>query len=184
MNAEAEPRSRPGPDPQAGPYNSGAGAYTRAGETTSDPRDASAAAPPPNPATAAARAIPGYISELISYASYWLAAKIDSIKLGVRNAVIYAALGVVGLIAAGGMIVTGVVLLLVGLAHAISAALWHTEWAGDLIVGALVLIVIFAGVYIGLNRFMGASRKKTEQKYEGKRIEQRVQHGRDVSDRA
>jgi hypothetical protein len=53
---------------------------------------------PPNPAAAAFSAIPPLLGEIKLYASHFLAAKIDGIKLTVRTVLIYAVLGLVGLI--------------------------------------------------------------------------------------
>jgi hypothetical protein len=185
MNSDAPTRPRPASpsaSANAGPYDAGASSYPRPGET---PFDAAAGDPGPaeSPATSAARAIPGYIAELSAYATYWLAAKLDAIKLGVRNVAVYAALGVVGVIAAGAVVVTAVVLLLAGLARLLDTVT-HTVWAGDLIVGVVVLAGLALGIYAGVNKFMGVSRKKTEQKYESKRIDQRDRYGRDVKERA
>lgn len=180
MNTDAE--SGPGGARQAGPYDASSAKYPRAGETPADPYEA-AEAPADNPATNAARAVSAHLRELIGYASYWLAAKIDSIKLSVRNAAVYAALGVIGLLGAVALIVTAVVLLLLGFARLLDR-LTNTSWAGDLIVSVVVLGGLAGGIYIGLNKFLGTSRKKTELKYEAKRIQQRAEHGRDVCDQA
>jgi hypothetical protein len=163
---DADPQSRPAPP---GPES---------------PAAAPAGSEPVNPATDAARSIPVYLSELKSYATYWLAAKIDLLRLRVKRAIIFALLAVIGLIAAVVMIVTAVVLLLAGLAGMIGNALGHRAWAGDLIVSLLVLGGLAIGVYAGVNWFLGVSRKATEQKYESKRIQQHSAHGRDVSQRA
>src|SRR5215217_8761114 len=56
------------------------------------------------------------LSELTEYAGYLLSAKVDGIKLAIRNAGIYAALGAVGLLAGGAFVVTAAVLLLRGIA--------------------------------------------------------------------
>jgi hypothetical protein len=62
--------------------------------------------------------------------------------------------------------------------------MWHQLWLGDLIVGLLVLGLIALGIYVPLSRMSRKARKTMEQKYEGKRIQQRVQYGRDINDRA
>src|SRR5690242_18287519 len=46
------------------------------------------------------------IAELKEFASYYVGAKLDGIKVSVRNIGIYAALGIVGLIAASAVITT------------------------------------------------------------------------------
>src|SRR5438045_2468016 len=64
------------------------------------------------------------LAEVKEFASYYLAAKLDGIKVSFRNLGIYAALGIVGLIAASAVITTSVVLLLVGLAWGLGDLLW------------------------------------------------------------
>src|SRR4051812_43566222 len=78
--------------PQSCPPPQSSGSSTRMG-TAANGDD-----PIQNP-TDAFRDISQRIAELKAYAAYYLAAKMDGIKLSVRNVAIYAALGVVGLIA-------------------------------------------------------------------------------------
>jgi hypothetical protein len=173
---DADPQSRPPPQsPDA----------AEAPATEAPAADAPGADPPTAaPAEPSLGSIPDYLGELKSYATYWLAAKIDLLRLRIKRAIIYAILAVIGLIAAIALIVTAAVLLLVGLAGLIGNALGHRAWAGDLIVSLLVLGGIVIGVYAGVNWFLGVSRKATEQKYENKRNQQRSEHGRDVNQRA
>ena len=137
-----------------------------------------------NPATSAAKSIPKYLAELKAYGTYFLSAKIDGFKATARNIVVYAALGIIGLLVATGIIFTAAFLLLSGLANLLAVAFGHRLWLGQLVVGVLVLGGIGVGTWIGLKKFMGASRLKTEQKYESKRKQQRIDLGRDVHDRA
>jgi hypothetical protein len=139
---------------------------------------------PENPAAAAARAVPVFLAEIKAYGRHFLGAKADGFIATAKKIAIYAALGVVGLLAAAGIVFTACFLLLRGLASILGRALWHQEWLGDVLVGLLVLGGIALGLKIGIGRFTRASRLKTEQKYEGHRIRQRVQFGRDVRDRA
>src|SRR3954463_15030195 len=67
-------------------------------------------------------------AELGEYVSYYIAAKFDGIKGSVRNIGIYAALGVVGLIATAGFVVTAVVLLCRGIAGAFAALFGGRVW--------------------------------------------------------
>src|SRR5688500_19023508 len=70
----------------------------------------------------------GQLNELRSHVAYLVSAQLDGIVIGVRNLGIYAALGIVGLIALGGIVVTSVVLLLSGLAGAVSAMFDTEPW--------------------------------------------------------
>jgi hypothetical protein len=140
--------------------------------------------PPENPAAAAARAVPVFLAEIKAYGRHFLSAKADGFIARAKKIAIYAALGVVGLLVAAGIVFAACFLLLRGLATILGRALWHQYWLGDVLVGLLVLGGIALGLKIGIGRFTRASRLKTEQKYEGHRIRQRVQFGRDVRDRA
>ena len=137
-----------------------------------------------NPAAASIRLVPALIGELKSYALHFASAKIDGLKVTGRKIAIYAALGVVGLLVGAGVLVTAVAMLVVGIAHAIGALLGDRPWLGEIIISSLILGTVVLVVYLALSKFFKASRVKTEQKYEGKRIQQRVQHGRDVTERA
>jgi membrane protein implicated in regulation of membrane protease activity len=137
-----------------------------------------------NPATQAVHEIPRLIKELKAYGSYLSSAKIDGAKAKARQIAIYAALGVLGLLVAAGILFTASFLLLSGLAMGLGALLWHQYWLGNVIVALLVLGGTAAGVVIGIRKFTGASRSQTEKKYEQKRIQQRAEFGHDVKQRA
>lgn len=138
----------------------------------------------PTPADAF-KAAAAQFGEIKEYASYYVGAKLDSMKGSVRNLVLYAALGVMGLIVGGGLLITAAVLLLTGLAGAIGAIFEKDRpWFGAIVVGLLVLGGAAAGVVIGLKKVTGASRKRTVQKYETRQRIQREQFGHDVHDLA
>src|SRR5436190_1352266 len=61
------------------------------------------------------------LGEIGEYASYYLAAKSDAFKLSMKNAAVYAALVVVGLIASVALVVTAVVLMCTGIAGGLGA---------------------------------------------------------------
>jgi hypothetical protein len=124
------------------------------------------------------------LNEVREYAAYFMAAKLDGLKLTARNLGIYAALGVLGLIAGGAIVVVAVVLLLTGIAHGIGAALGGMFWLGDLIIGAAVLIALALVVVMGMSRLTKSSRLNTVQKYESRKRDQRSRFGHDVKQRA
>ncbi|MDB5301565.1 MAG: hypothetical protein JWO87_3228 [Phycisphaerales bacterium] len=123
-------------------------------------------------------------AEVREYVAYFISAKIDGLKVTARNIGVYAALGVLGLLAGGAMVVAAVVLLLTGAAHGIGAALGGMDWLGDLIIGAFVLIVLAVGVIVALRKLTNTSRKTLVQKYESRKRDQRLQFGHDVRQRA
>ena len=131
------------------------------------------------------------IGELKEYAFYYLAAKTDGIKASFRNLALFAVLGILGLIAGGAAVVTAVVLLLTGIAGAISNIFRYDPlvppdrtWVGDIVVGALILGAIGVGTILFMKKFTAASRERTVKKYESRQQQQRVQYGHDVHERA
>jgi membrane protein implicated in regulation of membrane protease activity len=136
-----------------------------------------------NPASAAFRQVPQFLAELRAYFRYYLGAKFDGCKASARMVAIYAILGVLGLIVVASVLATSVFLVLWGLANGLGRLFGHI-WAGQLIVGLLVLGGIALAVRIALRRLTRASRLRTEQKYEQQRTQQRVHFGHDVHERA
>ena len=136
-----------------------------------------------NPATNAARHAKAYFAELKSYASYFVSAKIDGIKATGKKISIYAALGVVGLFVAIGILFSAAFLLLAGIANGLGALFGHV-WLGQLVVGFVVLAAVGVTAWIAMKKMTSASRKQTEQKYASKRNQQRAEFGHDVHDRA
>jgi hypothetical protein len=125
------------------------------------------------------------LSEAREYVSHFLAAKLDSAKLSVRNVVLYAILGILGAGVGVGLLVTAAALLLTGLAGAIGAIFEPDKpWVGALIVGFVVIAISIIGVIIMIKKLTGASRKATIAKYEGRKRAQRNRFGHDVQERA
>ncbi len=126
-----------------------------------------------------------HFSELKAYAAHYLAARIDLVKLSIRRAVIFAVMGVLGLIALIAVVVTAVVLALNGLALGLTALFRGHAWAGYLVAGILVLGLLGLGTWIGLRRMFGSSRQATVKRYE-QRLQQQRQHfgGHDAAERA
>ena len=81
----------------------GARAYTTPGEQEPSPAEA-------------LRRLQQQVGELQAYVTHFVSAKIDGLVLSARQLALWAALGVVGLTAAVGLVVTAVVLVLVGAA--------------------------------------------------------------------
>jgi hypothetical protein len=128
------------------------------------------------------------LTEIGSHAQLLLASKIDALKLTARNIGVYAALGIIGLLAAGALVVTSVVLICVGLAEAIARGLGDSAggamWAGNLIVGVGLLSLLAGGVVVGLKILSTMSKRSLVRKYEQRLHTQRQQFGRDTADRA
>jgi len=137
----------------------------------------------PDPA-GALRGVGSLVGELRDYFGHYISARTDAIKLSLRNVAIFAVLGMLGLIAGAALITTAVVQLCLGLAQALAHLLGDRMWAGNLIVGALLLALIGIGAVVGLKIISSSSRKRTVAKYELRQHQQREQFGRDASERA
>jgi len=124
------------------------------------------------------------LAELKEYAAYYAAVRLDMIKVTIRNLGIMAGLGVVGLIAAGAMVVTAIVLLLEGIAGAFAQLIPKFPWLGDIITGVLFLGVMAGGIVIVMKKLTGTFRSQTVKKYEDRQRSERQQFGHDVHDRA
>jgi hypothetical protein len=126
------------------------------------------------------------LGELKEYASLLIAAKVDGLKLTLRKIVLYAILVVVGAVIGAALLVTAAVYVLSGLAGAIGALFpdRYGWWAGRLIVGVLVVGGSVAGVWLLMKSLTGSSRKRTIEKYENRKREQRNLYGSDVAQRA
>lgn len=123
------------------------------------------------------------LGELAEYAGYYVAAKVDSLKLTARRIGIAVALGVIGLVALVTLAVMMMVLLTLGIAGAFQA-LTGSRWLADIITFAIIALVLVSTVWAGMRAVTGASRKRTVNKYERRQHQQRVQYGADVQQRA
>ena len=126
----------------------------------------------------------GAFGELKEYFSYYLSAKSDAFKASIRNLGIMAAVGVLALAVAVALVVTATVLLCLGIAQGLAAAMHGTTWAGNLIVGGGLLLILFGGAILASRMLASAARKRTMQKYELRQSQQRQSYGRSVADRA
>jgi integral membrane sensor domain MASE1 len=114
--------------------------------------------PPGDSAAVYLRALSARLAELRAYAGYYLAAKLDRLKLTIRQLVLLTVVGVIGLIAVAAAIVTAVVLLLQGIAGALAEICGHIPWLGDLLCGILVIAVLIIGLWVSVKRFTKMSR--------------------------
>lgn len=124
------------------------------------------------------------LGEAKEYASYFVGAKWDAVKVSLRNLAVYAVLGLLGMAVGMAVLATAAVLLLLGLAAALGDLLWDKWWAGALIVSLLILGGLAVGVVVGMKWMTGSSRKRTVDKYERRQREQRHLYGHDVRERA
>jgi membrane protein implicated in regulation of membrane protease activity len=97
---------------------------------------------------------------------------------------VWAVLGVLGVIAASSAIVTAVVLLLTGLAGGLAVAFDSALWLGQVVVGFFLLVLIAVGTWVGLRLQQRKSRQKKVQQYAERQLQQRAAFGHNVADRA
>jgi len=124
------------------------------------------------------------LGEMREYVSYYLTTSADSVKLSIRNAVLYGVLGLLGLIVGAALLVTAAVLVLQGIANGLTILFDGRAWAGQLTTGMVVLVLAALVTWFGLKRLMNSSRQKTIEKYEHRRNQQRAAFGHDVHDKA
>ena len=120
--------------------------------------------------------------ELREYVSYYAAAKTDSAKCSVRNAIRRIVLAALGFVALAGLIVMASWFVLSGIAQGVGAWFGDQTWIGTLIAGVLALAGVGLGMACAISTLKNASRKGTVRKYETRHAQQRARFGRDVHD--
>lgn len=123
-------------------------------------------------------------AELKEFASHYLSAKQDAAKLSVKQSVVYAGLGVVGLIFLSNLVLAATAALVVGISWGIASLLPDYAWVGPLATGAVLLLIIGITAWIVLRQITGKSRSRTLKKYERRIQQQTAQFGHNVHDEA
>lgn len=121
--------------------------------------------------------------QLREYFSYYVTAKTDSVKLSLRNVVLWVVLAVLGCVAVVALMVSASWLLLSGIAEGLSALFGDRAWVGNLMTGVLVLAGLGLGTYYTLAKRARSSRERTVKKYEKRQARQQERCGRDVAGR-
>jgi membrane protein implicated in regulation of membrane protease activity len=163
-------------------------------ERAQDPTAPAAESPPhngrgttsPDDATPADafRDIGTRLAEMAEYVNYYVSARVDALKATGRKVGVYAALGVVGLLALCTFVVTTMVLLCVGVAQMLTAAFGGRAWAGNLVTAVLFLALLAGGAWYGYRRLTRSAHERTLRKYAQRQQQQRAQFGTDVTRRA
>jgi hypothetical protein len=117
---------------------------------------------------------------LADYAGHFASAKLDGIRVRVRNIAIAAFAGLVGLIVAIAVVITFCVYLLSGMAGGLSIAVGNRPWLGNLLTGASGLGLIALGICIVALRVRASQRRARVRKYEKRKARQRVRYARDA----
>jgi hypothetical protein len=142
--------------------------------------DGDAAPSSPGDAFAAAAA---RLAEIKDYASYYLAAKLDSYKSSAKSLVLYAVLGLLAAVAGTAVLATAGVLTVRGIAEGLTL-LFGYAWIADLVTGVVLLAAILGTAYFLVARILGKSRSATVKKYQDLQRQQLAKHGHNVHERA
>jgi len=124
------------------------------------------------------------VEELRAYFMHFVSAKVDGMRLSAQQLGMWVALGIAGLLALAGLIVTGIVLLLSGAAAGLGVLFGGHLWLGQIIVGGGVLLLLTLGIFIGMRTWQHRSRQQKVQQYDERQLQQRAAFGHSVADRA
>jgi len=122
--------------------------------------------------------------ELGEYFSYYLSARADSARLGLRNALLNMALGGLAFVVVAGLSVAATWFVLNGAAEGLGVLFGNRPWAGSLVTGLLVAAGLGGGMYGIVIRLKKTAREGTVAKYENRQTRQQVRYGHNVADRA
>lgn len=124
------------------------------------------------------------LGALQAYFGHFVSAKVDGVLLSIRQLGLWAVLGIVGLIALAGLVVTAIVLVLVGVATAVALLFNAQLWLGQVIVGGGILVLLTLGTIIGMRTWQRRSRQQKVQQYDERQLQQRLAYGHSAADRA
>jgi hypothetical protein len=133
------------------------------------------------PATSSLRNLLDDLRKIREFGAYYLSAKKDRLQLGVRQALIWGAVGFLGVCVLLTLLVTAVVLLLVGLSRGLGEAFGEASWLGPTVLGGGIVLLLASAVAIGLWWLRSSYRKKTVEKYEKLEAHQRATLGEDIT---
>lgn len=124
------------------------------------------------------------VEQLKEFVAYYGSARWDALKASLRNTMLKAAVVVAGLFALGGILVAAGVLLMTGLADGLSRLLNTGPWAGNLLAGTIILAILGIALAVGMKALRRRWRQQLEQKYDERRLQERIKYGQDVGDYA
>lgn len=124
-----------------------------------------------------------HVAEVRDYALLYVETRKDQVKVAVRQAITYAVLGLLALMAGATVLVVSVVLVLGGVAGGIGQLVGGQLWAGQLITGGVVISLAALTVYFAIRSATTTSRRKLGQKYERRRKELQTRFGHQPSPR-
>jgi len=124
------------------------------------------------------------IEELQAYFTHFVSAKVDGFLLSGRRIALWTALGIMGLLALAGLIISAIVLLLGGAAAGLGLLFGGQLWLGQVVVGGGLLSLLALSIFIGMRTWQNRSRQQKVQQYDERQLQQRTAFGRNVADRA
>jgi hypothetical protein len=125
----------------------------------------------------------GAAGEVRRYVEQLIATQIDLLKLSIRQAIIYAIVGVLALLVLLAAIVAAAAMVVVGLSQAIAELAGGHAWVGNLTVGLGFLLIVGIGTWIGIRRVKEASLRATIERYERRAQQQKVETGHNAPER-
>ncbi len=125
-----------------------------------------------------------HAAETLDYLGHYIRARLDLGKLALRNGLIKAAAGAVGLLVGVAIVATAAVLLTAGIAGGLGAMVGGRLWLGQLITGVLILGLVAAGGARAARSIRESSRKRRLREYARRKRRQRARFGRDAEQAA
>jgi hypothetical protein len=120
------------------------------------------------------------LGELAEYASYYVTAKTDSVKLSLRNVVLGVWFAAVAFVIVAGLIITATWFLLDGIAEGVSGLFGGRLWVGNIVAGFLLLIAMGLVIHRAVAQHRTTSRERVVRKYEQRQSRQQAQYGHHV----
>ena len=124
------------------------------------------------------------IEALRAYATHFVSAKVDGFIITARQLLVWAGLGIVGLIALAGVVITAIALCLDGAAAGFGLLFGGRLWLGQLVVGGGLLVLLTLSILIGIRTWQHRTRQQKVQQYDERQLQQRAVFGRSVADLA
>jgi len=128
----------------------------------------------------ALRRLLAQLGELADYARLYFAARKEALLASARKFALWAMAGLAGLVILCTMLITATVLGMLGLAQIIGIGLGDRLWAGYLIVGFGLLLMVAVGLVVSIGLVQRRFHRQTVNKYAQRHQAQRARRGHDV----
>ena len=137
------------------------------------------------PGTAAFHRLRHHLKELQEYFSLLVSAQKDKMKVGAQKGAMAGALGALGLLFGGGLVVTFGVMIafyfFAGLAGGLGRLCGDQLWLGQLVLSVLFLALLAGGGFYGFVKYRKTARESLVDKYEKRKEWEQSQFGHDIS---